>query len=89
MRPEVKFAALSRDGRRFALALSVQGFGDPSYLEEEMIVVYDVASMKPIIAIKSVPLPREQSWAALSADGSLLAVGAEHTIRAFRIPLEK
>jgi hypothetical protein len=85
VRPKVNFAALSRDHRRFALAVYVWGFGDPSYLEEETIVVYDVASLRPIFAVKSDPLPKQQSWAALSPDGSLLAVGAEHTLHLFRL----
>jgi hypothetical protein len=87
VRPRVNFAALSRDHRRFALAVYVWGFGDPSYLEEETIAVYDVDSLRPVFAVRSVPLPKEQSWAALSPDGSLLAVGAEHTLRLFRLPL--
>jgi hypothetical protein len=88
VRPEVNFAALSRDHRRFALAIFVWGFGDPSYLEEETIAVYDVATERPIFAVKSDPLPDQQSWVALSPDASFMAVGAEHTLRLFRLPPE-
>jgi hypothetical protein len=86
VRPEVNFAALSRDHSRFAIAVYVWGFGDPSYLEEETIAVYDVASLRPVFALKSDPLPAQQSWVALSPDGSLMAVGAGHTLRLFRLP---
>jgi hypothetical protein len=85
-REGVKFAALSADHRRFAVAVYLWGFGDPSYLEEEKIVVYDAETGKAIASVPSEPLPMTQSWAALSSDGTLLAVGAQSTLRLFRLP---
>jgi hypothetical protein len=88
-REAVNFAALSADHHRFAVAVYLWGVGDPSYLEEEKIIVYDADSGKAIVAVPSEPLPRLQSWAALSPDGSLLAVGAQNTLRLFRLPPSK
>ena len=85
-REGVNFAALSADHRRFAVAVYLWGVGDPSYLEEEKIIVYDAASGKVIAAVPSQPLPQNQSWAALSPDGTLFAVGAQTTLRLFRLP---
>ena len=88
VRPEVRFAALSLDGRRFALLVYVWGFGDPAYVEEEEIVVYDTATARPILAVKSDP--RSQSRAGLSPDGSMLAIRTVHTLSLFQLPaLEK
>jgi hypothetical protein len=85
-RENVNFAAISLDHRRFAIAVYLWGVGDPSYLEEERIVVYDSETGKAIAAVPSEPLPRTQSWTALSPDGTLLAVGAQTTLRLFRLP---
>jgi hypothetical protein len=86
MREGVHFAALSADHRRFAVSVYLWGVGDPSYLEEEKIVVYDADTGKAIASVPSEPLPSTQSWAALSPDGTLLAVGAQTTLRLFRLP---
>ena len=85
-REGLKFAALSADHHRFAVAVYLWGVGDPSYLEEERIIVYDAETGKAIAAVPSQPLPTTQSWAALSPDGTLLAVGAQSTLRLFRLP---
>jgi hypothetical protein len=85
-REGAKFAALSADHRRFAVAVYLWGVGDPSYLEEERIIVYDAETGKAIVSLPSDPLPKTQSWAALSPDGTLLAVGAQSTLRLFRLP---
>jgi hypothetical protein len=86
LREGVNFAALSVDHHRFAVAVYIWGVGDPSYLEEEKIVVYDADTGKAITSVLSDPLPQQQSWAALSPDGSLLAVGAQNSLRLFRLP---
>lgn len=85
-REGTNFAALSADHRRFAMAVYLWGVGDPSYLEEEKIIVYDADTGNAIVSVPSDPLPRLQSWAALSPDGALLAVGAQNTLRLFRLP---
>jgi hypothetical protein len=85
-REGVNFAALSADHRRFAMAVYLWGVGDPSYLEEEKIIVYDADTGKAIVSVPSDPLPQQQSWAAISPDGTLLAVGAQNTLRLFRLP---
>ena len=65
-REGVNFAALSADHRRFAMAVYLWGVGDPSYLEEEKIIVYDADTGKAIVSVPSDPLPQQQSWAAIS-----------------------
>lgn len=86
LREGVNFAALSSDHHRFAMAVYLWGVGDPSYLEEEKIIVYDADTGKTVVAIPSAPLPQQQSWAALSPHGTLLAIGAQNTLRLFRLP---
>jgi hypothetical protein len=86
LREGVNFAALSSDHHRFAMAVYLWGVGDPSYLEEEKIIVYDADTGKAVVAIPSAPLPQQQSWTALSPDGTLLAVGAQNTLHLFRLP---
>ena len=88
-REAVNFAALSADHHRFAVAVYLWGVGDPSYLEEEKIVVYDADTGRPVVAVPSEPLPQVQSWTALSPDGTLLAVGAQNTLRLFRLSASK
>jgi hypothetical protein len=85
-REGVHFAALSADHRRLAVAVYLWGVGDPSYLEEERIIVYDAETGQAIASVPSEPLPQTQSWAALSPDGTLLVVGARSTLRLFRLP---
>jgi len=85
-REGVNFAAVSANHHRFAVAVYLRGVGDPSYLEEEKIIVYDGGTGKVIASVPSDPLPRTQSWAALSPDGTLLAVGAQNSLRLFRLP---
>jgi len=85
-RDRINFAAVAADHHRFAMAVYIWGFGDPSYLEEEKIVVYDADTGKAIAAVQSEPLPQQQSWVALSPDGSLLSVGAQDTLRLFQLP---
>lgn len=88
VRPEVSLAALSRDGRRFVLLVYVWGIGDPPYVEEEEIVVYDTATARPLLAVNTDP--KVYSLAAISPDGSDLAVETAQTLRLFRLPeLEK
>ncbi len=89
LREGVNFAALSADHNRFAMAVYLWGVGDPSYLEEEKIIVYDADTGKAVASVPSDPLPQQQSWAALSPDGTLLAVGAQSTLRLFRLPLSE
>jgi len=86
-REGVKFAAISADHRRFAVAVYLWGVGDPSYLEEERMIVYDAETGKAIASVPSDLLPMTQSWAALSPDGTLLAVGAQSSLRLFHLPL--
>jgi len=85
-REGVHFAAVSSDHRKFAVSVYLWGVGDPSYLEEERIVVYDAENGSVVTSVPSNPLPKTQSWTALSPDGSLLAVGAGTTLRLFRLP---
>jgi hypothetical protein len=86
VREGLKYAALSRDHRYFLLTAYLWEYGDPSYLEEEKILICDTETGRILAAIKSDPLPRQQSWLALSEDSSLLAVSAGSNIRVYRLP---
>jgi hypothetical protein len=86
VRPTVRFVALSRDHLRFAMNVFLVGVGDPPHLEEETIVVYDTATARPALSVKLDPMQPADSWAALSPDASLLAVGAGPKLRVYRLP---
>ncbi len=49
--------------------------------------MYDAETGKAIASVPSDLLPMTQSWAALSPDGTLLAVGAQSSLRLFHLPL--
>jgi hypothetical protein len=82
---DVNFAGVSRDGSRFAIAIARWGFGDPAYINREMIIVYDTATMRPVAQLRSEPTPAMQSWSALSPNGKDLAVASGRTVTYFHI----
>lgn len=73
---EVKFGGASKNGRRLILSVTVWHPGDPPYLMDEWLVVYDIQHRGPVFAVKSDPLPYMQSQSALSADGNRLLIGS-------------
>jgi len=75
----LQFGGASKDGKRFVIAVSALRGGDPPYLTDEWLVVYDAERHAPVFAVKSDPLPYMQSQSALSADGNyLLACSGGH-----------
>jgi hypothetical protein len=60
-RDGVHFAAVYADGQRFAISEYLSGVGDPSYLEEERIVVCDAETGVPVASEPSEALPTTQS----------------------------
>ncbi|MGA3326742.1 MAG: hypothetical protein ABSF45_19935 [Terriglobia bacterium] len=84
--PTVRFVALSHDHRRFAVNVFLVGVGDPPHLEEETIVIYDTVNAVPALSVKLDPLPPPDSWAAMSPDASLLAIGAGPKLRIYQLP---
>src|SRR6267378_733739 len=72
----LQFGGASKDGKRFVIAVSALRGGDPPYLTDEWLVVYDAERHAPVFAVKSDPLPYMQSQSALSADGNYLLAGS-------------
>ena len=83
---EIQFGGASRNGKRFVLAVAVWHPGDPSYMTDEWLVVYDIETRAPVFAWKSAPLPYLQSQTALSADGTRLLIGSGGHLKLTRLP---
>lgn len=84
---DLYFGGASKNGKRFVVAVSSWHPGDPPYLTDEWLVVYDVDRRGAIIAFKSVSLPYQQSQSALSADGEHLLVGIDGHLKLIRLPI--
>ena len=80
------FGGASKNGKRFVIAVSSWHPGDPPYLTDEWLVVYDVDRRRAIIAFKSDPLPYQQSQSALSAEGELLLIGTGGHLKLVKLP---
>lgn len=83
---QIQFGGASRKGNRFVLAVAVWHPGDPSYMTDEWLVVYDIEHRGPVFAWKSSPLPYLQSQTALSADGTRLLIGSGGHLQLTRLP---
>ena len=59
--------------------------GDPSYMTDEWLAVYDIDYRRPVFAWKSDPLPYQQSQTALSADGTQLLIGSGAHLKLIRL----
>jgi len=81
----LQFGGASKDGKRFVVAVSASHGGDPPYLTDEWLVVYDVERRAPVFAVKSDLLPYMQSQSALSADGNYLLAGSGGHLRLLRV----
>lgn len=73
---DLKFGGASKNGKRFVISVTAWHPGDPPYLTDEWLVVYDIERREPVFAVKSDPLPYMQSQSALSADGNRLLIGS-------------
>jgi|SRR5215469_547319 len=81
----LNFGGASKNGKRFVIAVSSLHPGDPPYLTDEWLAVYDVDRRALIVAFKSDPLPYEQSQSALSADGERLLIGTGGHLKLIRL----
>jgi hypothetical protein len=70
------FGGRSKDGKRFAISVTAYRGGDPPSLTDEWLVIYDTEQRRAKFAVKSDPLPYQQSQSALSADGNYLLIGS-------------
>jgi len=82
------FGGASENGKRFVIAVSSWHPGDPPYLTDEWLVVYDVDRRGPIVAFKSDTLPYEQSQSALSPAGNHLLIGTGGHLKLVTLPNE-
>ena len=82
---DLKFGGASRNGKRFVISVSAWRPGDPPYLTDEWLVVYDIERRAPVFAVKSDPLPYVQSQSALPADGNYLLTGSGGHLRLFKV----
>ena len=72
----LKFGGRASDGRRFVISVTSYQPGDPPSLTDEWLVIYDTEKQSATFALKSDPLPYQQSQTALSTDGDYLLVGS-------------
>lgn len=79
------FAGVSQDGRRFAVEFTDER-GDPPGLLYDHFMVFDTESGKAIAIVRIEDLPENNSWSALSPDGTLFAAGSPTSLSLYRIP---
>jgi hypothetical protein len=70
------FGGRTSDGSKFVISVTSYRPGDPPSLTDEWLVIYDTEKQHAAFALKSGPLPYQQSQTALSADGKYLLVGS-------------
>jgi len=73
----VSFAGVSQNGKRFALQVAVK---------HEHFVVYSVDTGEPVAEVTPDEPSEEQSWTALSPDGSMIVVGSPLKLTLYRLP---
>jgi hypothetical protein len=86
---DTSFAAVSRDGRRFATLERCLSGGDPARLCAERIEVIDLEKKGPNFTVTLRDRPRGEddgdSGVALSPDGTLLAINTLGVVRLYRL----
>ena len=86
---EAFFAAVSRDGNRFAVIQAFTRPADPPILSLERVTVFDVTQRKPVFATDISDLKDftigGSSGVALSPDGSSLAINSAGVVRLFAL----
>ena len=80
-----RFAGVSQNGKRFAVAVS-ESRGDPSVRLFEHFVLFDTERAKPLAMIRIEHMPENQSWSAFSADGELFACGDATALSLYKVP---
>ena len=81
---EFSYAGVSQNGKRFAL--QVASFSGMHSIKSEHFVVYSVNTGESIAEVTPDELAEEQSWTALSPDGSMIVVGSPLKLTLFRLP---
>jgi hypothetical protein len=86
------FAAVSRDGSRFAVIQVDSSPGDPPSLSLERVIVFDVTRQKPVFATVISDLKGSTTGAssglALSPDGASLAINTAGVVRLFALAVQ-
>lgn len=72
----LQFGGRTNDGSKFIISVTSYRPGDPPSLTDEWLVIYETEKQRAAFALKSSPLPYQQSQTALSADGKYLLVGS-------------
>jgi len=73
----VSFAGVSQNGKRFALQVAAK---------HEHFVVYSVETGEPVAEVTPDEPGEEQSWTALSPDGSMIVLGSPLKLTLYRLP---
>jgi len=84
LKSDFSFAGVSQNGKRFAL--QVASFSGMHSLKQERFVVYSVETWEPVAEVTPDELAEEQSWTALSPDGSMIVVGSPLKLTLYHIP---
>jgi hypothetical protein len=80
-----KLAAISQDGKRFAIQFSAEK-GDFPIVLYERFVIYDAESLSAIALVDSKGLPERQSWSALSGEGKYFLSGSPDRLTLYELP---
>lgn len=80
----ISFAGVSQDGKRFAL--QVASFSDTHSVKHERFLVYSVETGEPVAEVMPDKPGEEQSWTALSPDGSMIVVGSPLKLTLYQLP---
>jgi len=80
----ISFAGVSQNGKRFVL--QVASFTETHTVKRERFVVYSVDTGQPVAEVTPDEPGEEQSWTALSPDGSMIVVGSPLKLTLYRLP---
>ncbi len=80
-----RFAGVSQNGKRFAVAVS-ESRGDPSVVLFEHFILFDTETGQPLAMVRTEHMPENQSWSAFSSDGTLFASGDASALSLYKVP---
>jgi hypothetical protein len=81
----VRFAGVSRNGKRFAVVVDESRGDFPVVLSEHFILI-DTDTSQAIAMVRTTHMPAHQSWSAFSEDGALFASGDATELSLYRVP---
>ena len=84
LKGEFSYARVSQNGRR--LALQIASFSGTHTIKHEKFVIYSVDIGLAIAEVAPEEQAEEQSWTALSPDGSMFVVGSPVKLTLYRLP---